>query len=133
MNAKNKDKKKHSNSLPKVIRWIARIWSLLALADAFVLVFSMGSDQVLKDWPILALWGLAIVGLLIAWQYEVFGASIALVLVVVHDLLYLLLKGTWLKGFMIMWAFIIPPAILFLVAWQLDRMRKAKKKAKKKK
>lgn len=130
MSQKKKDQKKNKYAMTNILRWVARIWSLLALLDAFVLIFSMGSDQVLKDWPLLALWGVAIIGLLIAWQHEAFGATVAIVLTVLHDLLYLAVKGTWLQGFMIMWAFIIPPAVLFLLVWWIEKQRKAKTKKK---
>jgi len=31
------------------------------------------------------------------------------------------LKGDWLVNFLIIWFIVVPPAILFLVAWGLER------------
>ena len=110
-----------SPKLIRILRWIARIWSLLALADGLILAFGGGDNQVLKDWPLLALWGVAIISLLVAWKYELIGGVTAIAFVILHDLVYLLVKGTWLPGFMILWALIIPPAIIFIIASVLER------------
>ena len=110
----------------RILRWIARIWSLLALADGLILAFGGGEKQVLKDWPLLAMWGVAIICLLVAWKYELIGGITAIVFVILHDLFHLVVNGTWLPGFMILWALIIPPAIIFIIAWVLER--KAQKK-----
>ena len=110
-----------SPKLIRILRWIARIWCLLAVADGLILAFGGGDNQVLKDWPLLALWGVAIICLLVAWKHELIGGITAIAFVILHDLVYLLVKGTWLPGFMILWALIIPPAIIFIIASVLER------------
>jgi hypothetical protein len=75
---------------------------------------------------LLALWGVAIISLLVAWKFELIGGITAIAFVILHDLVYLLVKGTWLNGFMILWALIIPPAVIFIISWVLER--KAQKK-----
>jgi hypothetical protein len=122
-----------SPKLIRILRWIARIWSLLALADGLILAFGGGDNQVLKDWPLLALWGVAIISLLVAWKFELIGGITAIAFVILHDLVYLLVKGTWLQGFMILWALIIPPAVIFIISWELERKAKQKYAAEMKK
>ena len=122
-----------SPKLIRILRWIARIWCLLAVADGLILAFGGGDNQVLKDWPLLALWGVAIISLLVAWKYELIGGVTAIAFVILHDLVYLLVKGTWLPGFMILWALIIPPAIIFIIASVLERKAKLKHAAEVKK
>lgn len=114
----------------RILRWVARIWSLLALADILMLTYGSDATQTIKDWPIFALWGLAVFGLLIAWKWALTGSMIAFVCVALHDLIYLFIKGTWLPSFMILWALIIPPAILFLIAWLIAKNSKNKKRKK---
>lgn len=110
----------------KILRWVARIWSLLALANILLLTYGPDATQTIKDWPLFALWGVAVFGLLVAWKWELTGAIIALSCIALHDLVYLLVKGTWLPGFMILWAFIIPPAFLFMTAWLLVKKKRLK-------
>jgi len=112
----------------KILRWVARIWSLLALADILLLIYGSDATQTIKDWPLFALWGMAVFGLLIAWKWGLIGSIIALFFVAMHDLIYLIIKGAWLPAFMILWALIIPPAILFLIAWIIVRNNRNKKK-----
>jgi hypothetical protein len=42
----------------------------------------------------------------------------------VRELIWVMLKGDWLVNFLIIWFFVVPPAILFLVAWGLERKTK---------
>lgn len=111
----------------RILRWIALIWSFLALADILLLLYGSDASQTIKDWPLFALWGLAVFGLLIAWKWALTGSIIALLSIALHDLLYLAIKGTWLPAFMTLWALIIPPAILFLVAWLMIKNNRTKK------
>jgi hypothetical protein len=77
-----------------------------------------------EDWFLLSLWGVAILGLLVAWQWELVGATIAIVTMFVRELAWVILKGPWLAGFLMIWLLIIPPAILYLVAWSQERRAK---------
>jgi len=116
-----------------ILRTIAVIWTLAALVDAVLLVIGRGQDRNFKDWPILALWGVAIIGLIVAWKWNLVGGIIAIAFTALHDILALIFTGNWLPGYMIMWAFIIPPAILFIIAWVLERNARRKYEAELKK
>ncbi|MFH2103623.1 MAG: hypothetical protein ABIJ39_09760 [Chloroflexota bacterium] len=74
---------------------------------------------------ILHLWGVAILGLLVAWRWEFVGGIITIATMFIRELAWVILRGPWLVNFLIIWAFVVPPAILFLVAWGLEK--KAKK------
>jgi hypothetical protein len=111
-----------------IVRWIARIWSMLVLA--FVLFRILIPDPYatepvpVVDWFLLSLWGVAVLGLLVAWRWELVGGIIAIVMMVMRELAWVILKGRWFVSFLIVWLFIVPPAILFLVAWGLERKAK---------
>jgi hypothetical protein len=66
----------------------------------------------------------AILGLLIAWRWELIGGIITIATMFVRELIWVMLKGDWLVNFLIIWFFVVPPAILFLVAWGLERKTK---------
>lgn len=100
---------------------IAVIWTLAALVDAVLLVIGKGQTRDFNDWPLLALWGVAIIGLFVAWKWNLAGGIIAIAFTALHDILAWIINGSWQPGYMVMWAFIVPPAILFIVAWVLER------------
>ncbi len=111
-----------------IVRRIARIWSILVLA--FVLFRILLPDPYatepvpIVDWFLLSLWGVAVLGLLVAWRWELVGGIMAIVMMVMRELAWVILKGQWFVGFLIVWLFIVPPAILFLVVWGLERKAK---------
>jgi len=113
----------------KIIRWIARIWSILIFAFALLRIFTpdpYATEPVpAADWFLLSLWGVAILGLLVAWRWEFVGGIITIATMFIRELAWVILRGPWLVNFLIIWAFVVPPAILFLVAWGLEK--KAKK------
>lgn len=120
------------NAVPrsvKIIRWIARIWSILVFVVALLEIFTPDPNATepvpVADWFLLSLWGVAILGLLVAWRWELVGGIITIVTMFIRELAWVILKGHWLVNFLIVWLFVVPPAILFLVAWGLER--KAKK------
>ena len=109
----------------RIIRWIARIWSMLVFVVALLTIVTpdpYASEPVpLEDWFMLGLWGVAVLGLLVAWRWEPVGGSITLATIVIREIAWLILKGAWWVNFLIVWVFVVPPAILFLVAWGLER------------
>jgi hypothetical protein len=114
-----------SHPLPsRFFRWIARIWSLLLAAFASLMVLTpdptITGPVPLEDWFLLGLWGAAILGLLIAWRWQTFGAVFAMVARLLREVAWVILRGGWVVGFLIVWALIVPPAILFLVAHRLE-------------
>ena len=119
------------NTLPysvKTIRWIARLWSILVFIVALLTIFTSDSHATepvpVRDWFLLSLWGVAIFGLLVAWQWEVIGGIITIATLFIRELAWIILRGHWQVGFMLFWLLVGPPAILFLVAGELKRKTK---------
>lgn len=108
-----------------VIRWIARIWSLLIAAAALMIAFTpdpYATEPIsVRDAFLLSLWGVAILGLLIAWRWELVGALVAIATMLIRELAWVVLYGHWLVNFLIVWLLVVPPAVLFLAAWNLSR------------
>jgi hypothetical protein len=121
-----------SNAVPryvKTIRWTARIWSILA--NVFALMIFLLPDDSSSTEPIaavdkfiLSLTGLAMLGLFIAWRWELVGGIFTIVMLFVREIVWVILKGNWLVGFLVLWFFFLPPAILFLIAWRQERIKK---------
>ena len=109
----------------KTVRWIARIWALVVFAFALIRVFTpdpYATEPVpAADWFLMGLWGVAILGLLVAWKWERTGAVITIATMFIRELAWVILKGHWWVNFLIIWAVLVPPAVLFLVAWELER------------
>ena len=108
-----------------VIRWIARIWSLLIAVGALVIAVTpdpYATEPIsVRDAFLLSLWGVAILGLLIAWRWELVGALVAIATMLIRELAWVVLYGHWLVNFLIVWLLVVPPAVLFLAAWRLSR------------
>ena len=125
-----------ANAVPRsarVIRWIARIWSILVTTGALLIVFSPDptspdpsstEPMAAVDWFIVSLLGLAFLGLFIAWRWERVGGIFTLAMLFIREIAWVILKGNWFAGFLIFWLLIAPPAILFLIAWRLERKTK---------
>jgi hypothetical protein len=109
----------------KITRWIARIWSILVFIVVLFIIFTpdpYATEPVpLVDWLMLSLWGVAVLGLLVAWRWELLGGIITIATLFLRELAWIVLKGDWMVNFLIVWLFIVPPAILFLIAWGLER------------
>jgi hypothetical protein len=112
-----------------IIRWMARIWSILVFVAALFVIFNpdpYSTEPVpATDWFLLSLWGVAILGLLVAWRWELVGGIITIATMFIRELAWIILRGHWLVNFLIIWLFIVPPAILFLLARGLERKAKA--------
>lgn len=117
----------NSSTLVKILRWTARIWSLAALALALMVALSpdpYATEAVpFKDYFILSLWGIAILGLVIAWRWERLGAWIAIITMTLRELIYEVVNGGWDISFLLVWILVIPPAILYVLAAHLDTKR----------
>ena len=113
--------------LEKILRWFARIWSLLALYAALAVIFTpdpYATEPVPpQDWFLLGLWNIAILGLLIAWRWERTGALITIFALFLREFSYFSLKGGWHTYFLIFWAGVLPPALMFLAAWKMKQNR----------
>jgi len=109
----------------KIYRWSGRIWSILVFAIALLRIFTpdpYATEPVpASDWFLLSLWGVAILGLLIAWRWELIGGIITIATMFFREIVWVILKGDWMVNFLIFWCLVVPPAILFLGAWRLER------------
>lgn len=109
----------------KIIRWIARIWSILVTIFVLLIFFEPDTGGpgpiAAVDVFLLSLTGLAILGLFIAWRWELVGGIFTIVMLFVREIAWVILKGNWLPGFLFLWFFFLPPAIMFLIAWRLER------------
>jgi hypothetical protein len=121
----------HPSTVPrpvKTIRWIARIWSVLVtvfIGMIFIDPFAGGPGPIAPlDLFLLSLTGVAILGLWTAWRWELAGGIFTLAMLFVREIAWVILKGRWLLGFLFLWILIAPPAILFLIAWRLERKAK---------
>jgi hypothetical protein len=121
-----------AKSLPassSILRWIARVWSLVLAAFALLMAFtpdpSITEPVPLEDWFLLGFWGVAILGLLIAWRWATVGSATTIAAMLLRELAWVILKGRWIVNFLIVWALILPPAILFLVAHRMGSNRQA--------
>ena len=114
-----------STILTKILRWTARVWSLLAFTLAMVVAISPDPYAVnlitAQEIFMLSLWLIAILGLLIAWRFEKVGALITIIIMPVRELLYFLFYREWTINFLLIWAVVIPPAVMYLIAWSKDR------------
>ncbi len=107
-----------------IIRWTARGWSILALLVALMIIFTPDpyatSPVPAIEWFILSLWGVAILGLLVAWRWEFLGGLITIGTMVFRELIFYIAMGYWIPAFLLVWILVIPPAILFILAARLS-------------
>ena len=114
-----------STILVKILRWTARIWSLLAFILALVVALSPDPHAVnpitAREGFMLSLWLIAILGLLLAWRFERLGALISIIIMPIREAIYILFYREWTINFLLIWALVIPPAVIYLIAWSRDR------------
>ena len=119
-----------SNAIPrsvKIIRWTARIWSLLAIGLGLLMLIpdSESAGPIAPvDIFLLSLTGLAMLGLLIAWRWELAGSIFTIAMLFIREIAWVILKGNWMLGFLVLWLFFLPPAIMFIIAWRLEKQAK---------
>jgi hypothetical protein len=119
-----------SNAIPrsvKIIRWTARIWSLLAIGLGLLMLIpdSESAGPIAPvDIFLLSLTGLAMLGLLIAWRWERTGGIFTIGMLFIREIAWVILKGNWMLGFLVLWLFFLPPAIMFIIAWRLEKQAK---------
>jgi hypothetical protein len=109
----------------KIIRWAARIWSVVVTVIILLMFYlsSAGASELIPpvDKFLLGLTVVALLGLFIAWRWELVGGIFTIAMMFIRELAWVILKGNWLVAFLMLWALIAPPAILFLIAWSLQR------------
>jgi hypothetical protein len=121
-----KDSKSHSANVGRIIRWVARAWSIVSL----VFVGSMLAGEVLHPTAVLAttprdLIGLALfpfgtcVGMLLAWRWEGLGGAITLGSLVCFYVFMFVMDGRFPGGpFFVL---VATPGALFAASWASSR------------
>ena len=114
----------------RTIRWTARIWSILVTA-AVVSMFFGSHSHARPSEPIppvdaflLSLTGVSLLGLFVAWRWELVGGIFTIAMMFIRELAWVILKGHWLAAFLLLWVLILPPATLFLIAWRMGERSK---------
>lgn len=112
----------------KILRWTARVWGLLAFTFALVMAIGTALNTTnpikIRELFMLSLWLIAILGLVLAWRFERLGALITLIIMPVREALYILFYKEWTINFLLIWALVIPPGAMYLLAWSKDRKSK---------
>lgn len=122
---------KNSRSLKwLILRWAPRVWSVLLAVFALVIIFSpdpyaTGEPIPATDLVLLGLWGASIVGLLIGWFNERLGAFLAIGAMIIREALFIIVEGRWLANFLLIWLVILPPAVMYLLAWRFKQKQTA--------
>jgi len=113
----------------KTIRFIARIWTIpvVILALVAVLTTDLNANADPSHWLssfFLVMWGIAVLGLVIGWRWELAGGLITIVTLVMRDTLYIIMRGTWVENILFVWFPLVPPAVMFLIAWRMEKTSK---------
>jgi len=115
-----------SNSTEKklnLIRWIARIWSLLPIFFALAHIFEDDTNSTgetfFTDYILLSLLAIYVIGLLIAWKWDYIGGLISTISFVVFLVLFFIFVGPRVEAANILPMLAVfllgalPPALLF--------------------
>ncbi|MCX5973544.1 MAG: hypothetical protein NTU59_02480 [Coprothermobacterota bacterium] len=112
----------------RILRWIARIWSLVVLVVALLIVILPDRYAVypvpLSDWVLLSFYWIAILGLLIAWRWEALGGALAIAAVFGRSVAFYFIRGVWpfdLSSMSILAVVFVLLGILYLVCWRMSR------------
>jgi hypothetical protein len=49
---------------------------------------------------------------------------ITIVTLVMRDTFYIIMGGTWVENILFVWVPLIPPAVMFLIAWRMEKTSK---------
>jgi len=112
-----------SNLMVRVVRWIARIWSGL-MAIAALLMAVVPDPYTIRpiptsDWIELGFYWLAIVGVLVAWRWELLGGIACLAGLIGHTVAFRIASGSWHVQVLPIIVFGVP-ALVFLACWALS-------------
>jgi hypothetical protein len=111
------------------IRKTARIWSLVIFAFALVIfiaeiVEAWMNPELINSYP----WyenlmpmtmSLAVIGLALAWRWEVFGSVLSIICIIANYVMYIAFGGSG-RGLYVVPLISLPiliPGILFLISW----------------
>jgi hypothetical protein len=118
--------KKRYSITTQVIRWTARVWSIVVIGLVILLIIGEGinpSDS--NEWVGLLFSPLGIcIGMILAWWWEGLGGSITVGSLLAFYMIHFASTNTFPKGFA--WFLFSVPGFLFLLCWY--RLRKVKTK-----
>ncbi|WP_242202075.1 DUF7670 domain-containing protein [Aestuariivivens insulae] len=102
-----------ANKAAVIIRWIARIYGSIVLLILLIALFRIlaGGHNFLSDWKSIVLYSCLIIGLSIAYKWELIGGAIATL-------------GLLISGFI--HPLLLPPGILYITYWFLSKRREIK-------
>ncbi len=117
--------------LIKLMRWTARVLSVLVLILAITILVTPGTEvegqtPSVAYWILLVMWCVGVLGLLIAWRWELAGAIIAIFALITRDMFYFSLSRQSFVDFGMVWLPILIPALIFALVWWLDKKAKEK-------
>jgi hypothetical protein len=108
----------------RLVRWIARVWSLVPILFGFMHVFAPDNDPNIvvpwTDWLALSLAAVCLAGLAIAWRWERLGGWIALGALAAFSAVFLITVERFFPVIVIFLIALGLPAVLFLVAARQD-------------
>jgi len=103
----------------RILRWVARIWSLPAIFFAVSELIFSSSDPGIEEgwlaWATVVILFLSVIGLLIAWWRERFGGWMSIGALLLFFILYWMDTARLFPGWGLLIAFVAVPAILYLV------------------
>ncbi len=103
-----------------IVRWVARIWSLVPIIFALgEVVFPHSEEGVAvpwTDWLALSVVGLSVIGLALAWRWERLGGWISVGALAVFIALFLITVERSFPAVLIFLGGIGVPAALFLIS-----------------
>jgi hypothetical protein len=101
-----------------ILRWGVRIWSLPAILFAAAeVIFPHGGDAPVPpiEWVTLGLMFAAVIGLALAWRWEIAGGGFSIVTMLASIVLFFIARGMLFWQPLLLWCgFVIAPAALFL-------------------
>jgi hypothetical protein len=113
--------KKFSKPVPKLLRWIARIGSLVSAGVLMAFIFG-GNERLpnFQEWMGLIFFpGGVLLGMALGWKNELLGGVVTVLSLLAFYAMQLIQAGNFPGGpWFLMFA---SPGILFLVAWFADK------------
>jgi len=124
-------KQKSVAKIIKTFRWTARIISVLVLILAIVILLTPGTEvegqtPTVAYWILLVMWCVGVLGLLIAWRWELAGSIIAIFSLITRDMFYYSLSRQSFVDFGMVWLPILIPALMFALTWWLEKRENEK-------
>jgi len=103
----------------RVLRWVARIWSLPAIFFAVSELLFSSADTGVEEgwftWATVVLLFLSVIGLLVAWWNERIGGWASISTLIVFFFFYWIDAAEFFPGWVLLLTMVAIPAVLFLL------------------